>query len=149
MMKKVWLFLFLLFPSGCEVVSPDNPTQDKTEVPQSANGPRVVLRGTEITFNGQPLKLGDMLENLEKVLGKEHRAVSDLDITRIWDSLGIRAYRRGSDKTRIMTLAIDINRTPPMFPERGYTDTEMPGNGISPVFLFLGSGPPQQANLIG
>jgi hypothetical protein len=25
-----------------------------------------------------------------------------------------------------------------MFPERGYTDTEMPGNGISPVFLFQG-----------
>ncbi|MDR2871991.1 MAG: hypothetical protein LBV45_05635, partial [Xanthomonadaceae bacterium] len=91
---------------------------------------------TEITYDGQPLRLGDTLEDWERVLGKADRTSHPMGGVYIWDDLGIRGYTRNSDKTRMNALSVELSRNP-----RHVADEDTygkPGEGINPKSMFHG-----------
>ncbi|MDR2871990.1 MAG: hypothetical protein LBV45_05630 [Xanthomonadaceae bacterium] len=135
-MKIILTLLLLLTLAGCGWGGESPETTVLLGLDgQPVTGPRLVFSGTEITYNGQPLRLGDTLEDWERVLGKADRTSHPMGGVYIWDDLGIRGYTRNSDKRRMKTLSVELNRNPQHAANDLYSK---PGEGISPSSLFNG-----------
>ncbi|MDR0233804.1 MAG: hypothetical protein LBI31_03240, partial [Zoogloeaceae bacterium] len=97
-MRCLLAFLGLWVLAGCgmgnQEGSRENP-EASVAMPASAEHPHIIVRGTEITYNGQPLKFGDTLEEWERVIGGQGRVADEkLTIVRVWDSVGLLGYRK-------------------------------------------------------
>jgi hypothetical protein len=110
------------------------------EVPAGARprrqttGPKVVLKGIEIIYNGTPLKFGASIEEWIKIIGEQPRIFEE-DFF-VWDRLGFFVVMRSNDKEKVKSLHIRLNRRP--HDEYNQNMNEIPGEGFSPSVLFQG-----------
>ena len=65
--------------------------------------PQVIIKGSEIRYNGQVLKLGDDLGQWEKVLGKASRFDRSIYT---WDEVGIQCWTDWKESKRTEALTI-------------------------------------------
>jgi len=132
---SIFIFACLTLLVGCDKKSPPPaPPPLATMAGNDINlNPRIILKGTEITANGKPLKYGATLEEWTQILGEKPRR---LEPVYIWDNLGIRAYLM-DDKKTVGALTIELSRKPLSSYERD-KEYNIPGISIYSRSLFHG-----------
>jgi hypothetical protein len=66
---------------------------DKPRQVHRGQKPELIIRGSAVTFNGNPLKLGSSIAEWEKTLGKSSRLKEGGSDINTWDEFGIITYR--------------------------------------------------------
>jgi hypothetical protein len=125
------LLLAALCACDLEDVLGGEPARKAPEVP--VNGPHIVLKGVDITFNGTPLKMGAPIEAWNAVIGETPRPRSEIGETFFYDKLGIAALLRSNNREMVSSLQIHLNRRSPDGPLPYF----VPGKS-TPLELFQG-----------
>jgi hypothetical protein len=136
---SIFILIGLFLLVGCDWGTSPAPLPSLEE--QNMFNPRIILKGTEITINGKPIKHGATLEEWIQVVGEKPRT-SKMGGVYIWDNLGFRVYDLHNDngtyeEGKIGAITIELNRVP-IPPYWDNDENDKPGINIHSRSLFHG-----------
>jgi hypothetical protein len=94
--------------------------------------PELILRESDIRFNGKLLRLGASIDEWHEILGPKHRDDSSGN-TATWDDLGIELVTARQDKKTVIQISIYMNLQP-KDPYAGLVTHEADGTPIKPTY---------------
>jgi hypothetical protein len=72
----------------------------------------LIIRSSEISFNGKPLKLGAHIDEWKKVFGASPRSFPKHPTSYVWDDIGIEIVTAHEQITKVVQLTVYLNPKP-------------------------------------
>jgi hypothetical protein len=144
-MRKIFTVFtatLLVILAGCGADAGDSSNVSSLQAQQKTEEPRAILKGTEFTYNGKPLKFGTSLDEWLPVIGAQQVDRVERDNFTggrlfVFDKIGIVLSTPESDKTKVNLIQFILRRWPASItPLDGMGKT--PGEGSNTVSLFKG-----------